>query len=76
MGYRWLENYHSNSEVIETAPNVYSVALKDSSGRAYPLFGVSSLAVERALERGEAQQKKLTELLEKMRQAKGGRANV
>ncbi len=76
MGYRWLENYHSDSKVIETAPNVFSVGLKDASGRDYPLFGVSSEAVRRAIDKGSQQQKKLEELLIKMNTAKGGRANV
>lgn len=70
MGYRWLENYHSDSKVIEATPGVFTIGLKGEAGRDYPLFGVSIESVVKALERGQVQQTKLKELLEKMQRSR------
>lgn len=72
MSYRWLDCYYSDSEVIETAPGVFKIMLKNPKNagdgylKKYPMFGISKDHVSDAIAKSEEKLRKLREISNKM----------
>lgn len=72
MGYRWLDNYTEESDVIETAPGVFKVMLinpddrKRGEPKKFPIFGVSKQSIIDAIKTYSDKEEKLKNILNKM----------
>lgn len=76
MSYKWLDNYHTDSTVEQTASGVFKVMLQRDPNlplhphNSFPVFGVSKKSIERAIPLYEAKVAKLKDVLSKMNDTK------